>query len=108
MITLIAAVTLTTANAGKVLAIIGLVYTCLQGLKKAFPAISGWWSVALNVALSVLMVIVALPPDQLWSLSTLTTLLTAGIAALGAAGVHGTVQNLGPSSTTPTTTAKGV
>jgi hypothetical protein len=103
---------LSPALAGEVLAISGVVYAALQALKKAFPVLSGWPAVGINVALSILGAVIVIPQDQLFSLSTLTTLLVGGIAAAGAAGVHGTVQNLAPASvqaalgqTPPSTTA---
>jgi hypothetical protein len=93
---LLITLTLNAALAAKVLAISAVVYAALQALKKAFPALSGWASVAINVALSVIGAVIVVPPDQLFSLTTLTTVLVGGIAAAGAAGVHGTVQNLAP------------
>lgn len=91
--TIIAAIVLNAATAGKVLGIMASVYAILQLLKKLFPAISGWVAVALNIVLSVIGTVVLVPADQFFSLQTLLTAITA---AAGAAGVHGTVQNLGP------------
>lgn len=78
------------STAGKVLAVAGVVYAVLQALKQAFPAISGWWAVALNIVFSSVGVLIAVPTDQVFSVATLTAVLTAAIAA---AGVHGTVKN---------------
>jgi hypothetical protein len=82
-------------TAGKVLAVSAVVYAALQAIKKTFPAVSGWWAVALNVGLSIGGVLAVVPVEQVLSLSTLTAVLTAAIAA---AGIHGSVQNLGPQS----------
>ena len=101
---LLATITLDATTAAKVLAISALVYALLQTVKKAFPALSGWWAVGLNIALSIVGAVIVVPQDQLFSLATLTTLLTAGIAAAGAAGIHGTVQNVAPA---PVQTALG-
>ncbi len=70
----------------KLLAIATAVYGVLQAFKKVVP-LKGIAAVAANVLLSSLGVIVAVNPDQLFSLSTLTTVLTTAAAA---AGVHGT------------------
>lgn len=80
-------------SAAKVIAIAVVVYPVLELLKKQFPAISGWWSVALNVFLSVAGIVIAVPADKLFTVDTLCVLMTA---VIGAAGIHGTVQNLKP------------
>jgi hypothetical protein len=90
---LASAVPLNPITAAKILALAGLAYAVLQGLKKSFPAISGVASVVINVALAVVGAVVIIPPAQLFSIETLTTLLVAGIAAAGAAGIHGTIKN---------------
>lgn len=81
-------------DASKVLAIMASVFAILQAAKKAFPALSGWYAVAINVAISVIGMLVVIPPDKLFSLETLTTAALALIAALGAAGIHGTYTNV--------------
>ena len=83
------------AAAAKVLAIAGGVYAILQVVKKIFPSLTGWYALALNFALSALGFLVTIPTDQLLSINTLVGLLTAVAAS---AGIHGTVKNLGPSS----------
>lgn len=92
------AIPLDATTAGKVLAISGSAYAVLQALKKVFPGISGYWAVALNVAINVIGVLIVLPPEKLFSLESLTTLLIAGITAAGSAGIHGTVQNVAPAA----------
>lgn len=82
---------LSTATSAKILGIAGAVYAVLQVAKKIFPALSGWWALGLNFALSVLAVLVTVTPDNLFSMDTLVAVLTA-IAA--SAGIHGTVKNL--------------
>lgn len=78
----------------KIVAISGGVYAVLQVLKQA-PVLqkylSGWVAIALNVAMSVTGVLLALQPSQVFTVQTLTTILAA---ALGAAGIHGTVSAL--------------
>ena len=86
--------TITVPPAAKVLAIVAVVYPLIQLLKEIpalTPYIKGWWAVALNVALSALSLLITVPADQLYSVNTLLALVTV---ILGAAGVHGTVQNL--------------
>jgi hypothetical protein len=82
--------------AAKTLAVIGSVYGLLQAAKK-IPVltqyITGWVAIALNVLLSACGLLVAVPADQLYTTNTLLLLLTTG---MGAAGIHGTVQNLSP------------
>ena len=89
---LLIAVTLAIPPAAKVLAVSGSVYGILLGAKK-IPALTqyltGWVSVAFNVVLSVIGLVIAIPADQLYTTNTALTLLTA---ALTAAGVHGTVK----------------
>lgn len=90
----IAAISLNAATAGKVAGIVASVYTLLQVIKKSFPGVSGYGALAINVGLSIGGVAILLPPEKLFSLESLTSLLVAGISAAGAAGIHGTVQNL--------------
>lgn len=94
---LLAVIAFSIPPAAKVIAIAATVYAILQAVKKAIPQLNGWYSVALNVVLSAIGVVVAVPADQLYTVATLTTLITAVAAA---AGIHGTVQNL-TESTTP-------
>lgn len=90
----IQAVTASVPPAAKVLAIVGSVYGILQGLKK-IPALTqyltGWLAVAVNVALTVCGLLVAIPADQLYTANTALLLVTA---ILGSAGVHGTVKSM--------------
>jgi hypothetical protein len=73
----------------KLLAIGGSVFTLLQVVKQVFP-VAGLGAVLLNVALSILGVAVVVRPEELLSLSTLTQV---GIAAITAAGAHGTIKS---------------
>ena len=90
----IVAVAFTIPPAAKVLAISGSVYGILLAAKK-IPALTqyltGWLSVAFNVALTIVGLLIAIPADQLYTVNTAMTLLTAG---LGAAGIHGTVKSM--------------
>lgn len=88
------AITLDATSAGKVLGLAGSVYAILQVVKVKFPSVTGYWAIGLNVALSVIGVLVLLPPEHLWSLNSFTTLMIAGITAASAAGIHGTVPTL--------------
>jgi hypothetical protein len=105
-------VALTIPPAAKVLAISGSVYGILLGAKK-IPALTqyltGWVAVAFNVVLSVIGMVIAIPADQLYTENTALTLITA---ALGAAGVHGTVKSMSKptvlATTPPDTTVKQV
>ena len=87
------AVTFAIPPAAKTLAVIGAVYGILQGAKK-IPALTqyltGWVAVAFNVALTSGGLLVAIPPDQLYTTNTLMLLVTTILAA---AGVHGTVKS---------------
>jgi hypothetical protein len=75
----------------RVLAIMGVVFAVVQAIKMAFPAIAGIWAIIFNVVLSVAGVVVAIPAEKLFSYETLTTVL---VAAIGAAGIHGTVSSM--------------
>jgi hypothetical protein len=91
VIAVLFAFALSTATSAKILGIAGAVYAVLQVAKKIFPALSGWWALGLNIALSVAAVLVTVTPENLFSVDTLVAVLTA-IAA--SAGIHGTVKNL--------------
>jgi hypothetical protein len=82
----------------KLLAIGGSVYALLQVVKQVFP-VAGLGAVLVNIALSILGVVVVVRPEELFSLNTLTAV---GIAAITAAGAHGTIKSF-TSSSTPTT-----
>ena len=84
-------VALNAATATKVIAIAAVIYPVLELVKKLIPQVSGWYSVGLNVFLSTVGIIMAVPADQLFTLNTLIMLVTASTAA---AGIHGTVQNM--------------
>jgi hypothetical protein len=74
----------------KVIAVAAVVYAALVALKKVWPSITGWYSVAINVTLAVVLIISTTPPDQLFTFQTLMQILAAAAAA---AGVHGTVRS---------------
>jgi hypothetical protein len=95
---LIAAISLDPATAGKILGEMTAVYGLLQGVKKAFPALTGKWAIVLNVAMSLIGAAVIIPPDSFFSIGTLMVVLLAGIQAAGSAGIHGTVQNVAPAA----------
>lgn len=82
----------------KTLAVLGFVYGIIQILKQSTvlaPYITGWKATALNAVLSLLGLLVVIPADQLYSLSTLGTTITTWLGiVLGAAGIHGTVSKL--------------
>lgn len=90
----------------KVLAIAGSVYAILQALKNV-PGLttfmSGWVAVAFNVALSGIGALLTIPADQLYTLATLTIVLSA---ALAAAGIHGTTSKIIAKSARPVDTQK--
>lgn len=95
---LVGGIAFTAGTATKVIGVMGAVYAILQALKKTFPALAGWYAVALNALLSIVGVLVVVPPERFFSLDTLTTAIIALITAMGAAGIHGTVSTLGPKS----------
>jgi hypothetical protein len=98
MATILFWITLTVPPAAKILTIAVIVYGVLQTLKQSpliGPYISGWVAIALNVILNALGAMVAIPSDQLYTTNSLLTILTA---ALGSAGIHGTVSTLANSS----------
>lgn len=80
--------------AEQTLAVIGVVYGAIQGLKK-IPALTqylnGWIAVGVNLVLTVGGILATVPADQLYTVNTLGLLLTA---ILGSAGVHGTVKSM--------------
>jgi hypothetical protein len=78
----------------KVLAIAGVVYAVLQAAKQSpwlSPYLQGWLAVLVNVLLTVLGVVVTIPADQLYTLTTLETVL---VTVLASAGIHGTVSKV--------------
>jgi len=87
----------------KLLAISGSVYAILQVAKQVFP-LAGLWAVLFNVVLSILGVAVVIRPEDLFSLPTFTAV---AIAAITAAGAHGTIKSFtsggsdAPTSPTP-------
>jgi hypothetical protein len=84
----------TIPTAAKMLAILTLVYGILQIVKKSpliGPYINGWVAIALNLVLNALGAIIVISPDQLYTTNSLLVILTA---ALGSAGIHGTVSKL--------------
>ena len=81
----------------KLLAISGSVYALLQVVKQVFP-LAGIGAILSNVALSVLGVVVVIKPEDLFSLNTLTLV---GIAAITAAGAHGTIKSFTSSPSNP-------
>jgi hypothetical protein len=90
----------------KLLAISGSVYALLQVVKQAFP-LAGLGAILANVALSVLGVVVVIKPEDLFSLNTLTLV---GIAAITAAGAHGTIKSFagGPATAGDSSVRSGV
>ena len=80
--------------AAKVLAVAVVVYGIIQAVKLSplvGPKISGWVALALNIVLNGLGALVVIPADQLYTGNTLILVVTA---ALGSAGIHGTVSKL--------------
>lgn len=73
----------------RIIAVIGIVFAAVQAAKLAFPAIAGGWAILLNIVLSTAGIVVALPAEKVFSLETLSAVI---VAAIGAAGVHGTVS----------------
>lgn len=75
----------------KIAAVAAIVYPLLQVLKKFFPVLSGWKSLVMNIAFSIVGLLITTPPDQYFTTTTLVALITA----IGtSAGIHGTAQNL--------------
>lgn len=91
-VALVAAATTATpfATQVKLLAISGSVYALLQVVKQVFP-LAGLGAILSNIGLSVFGVLVVIKPEDLFSLNTLTLV---GIAAITAAGAHGTIKSL--------------
>lgn len=94
MATILFGVILTFPPAAKILAIAVAVYGVLQILKQSpliGQYISGPIAAALNLVLNALGAMVAIPSDQLYTANSFLIILTA---ALGSAGIHGTVSKL--------------
>ncbi len=96
------------SHAMKILEIAGSVFTILQVVKKVFP-FSGkagtYIAITLNVALSALGVIVVVKPENLFSLDTLTAVISV---ALTAAGGHGTWRSISNGSSDAAGPSTGV
>lgn len=71
----------------RIVAIAAFVATTLQYLKRYIPLLSGWWAIAANVSFSASLIVASTMPDQLFTPQTFGNVL---IAAMGAAGIHGT------------------
>ena len=82
----------------KSLMVLAFVYGIVQILKSSSvlaPYITGWKAITLNAVLSLLGLLVAIPPAQLYDLQTLGVTLTTWLSiVLGAAGIHGTIKSL--------------
>jgi hypothetical protein len=75
----------------KTLAVLAIVFTAVQGLKKLFPKLGGWSSLIVNTLLSVLGVVTVVQPQDLFSVQTVIAVV---LAVSGSAGIHGTWTNL--------------
>lgn len=75
----------------RIVAIAAFVATSLQYLKRYIPLLSGWWAIAANVSFSASLIVASTTPDQVFTPQTLANVL---IAALGAAGIHGTGKSM--------------
>lgn len=73
----------------KLVAISGTVYVLVAALKKIFPAISGPWSMLLNVLFSTASVLMVAKPGDLANPAFWASLM---ITVAGASGIHGTVK----------------
>lgn len=87
---------ITIPPAAKVLAVMGAVYGFIALLKKSpavTPYLTGMVAVILNVVVTVLGLLIALPANQLYTMNTLLLIITT---VLGSAGIHGTVKAFSP------------
>lgn len=78
--------------AAKTLIVIGAVFTVLQSAKLSpwlGKYIYGWRSLAINILLTALGLLMTIPAQNLYTLNTLILVITA---TLGSAGIHGTKQ----------------
>lgn len=83
----------------KIIGIAGVLCTLIQIIKVKFPALGGWWAVALNVVLSTAGVLSLTPPADMLTVQTLGNVIAA---ALAAAGIHGSSKLLsGSNAMTP-------
>lgn len=78
----------------KIVAIAGLLCTLIQIIKVKFPSLGGWWAVALNVILATAGVLSLTPVQDMLSVQTLGNVI---VAALAAAGIHGSSKLLSQS-----------
>lgn len=78
----------------RVIALAGSISALVQLVKKAAPnAISGKWTVAVNLALSVIAVFAGMKPANFWSQTTLSQLIVIFVAA---GGIHGIAKAFRP------------
>jgi hypothetical protein len=94
--------------AATMLVIVAGVYGVILAAKNSpwlGPLITGWWAVALNVVLTVLALIAALPANQLYTWNGLAIVL---VGVLGSSGIHGMVTNVPstPSAAAPAAEVK--
>lgn len=91
----------------KVVAIAGSVYILVQTLKTIFPALAGWYAIALNIAISATALISTSQPGDLKTTQFWAAMM---LAVASAAGIHGTVRSaiagLAPAPATQAQAAK--
>lgn len=74
----------------KVVAVAGSVYILVQTLKTIFPALGGWYAIALNIAISATALISTAQPGDLKTTQFWAAMM---LAVASAAGIHGTVKS---------------
>src|SRR6267154_204510 len=78
--------------AAKTLIVIGSVYAIMFAAKQNASIakyLTGWAAVVVNVILTALGLLMAIPADQLYTLNTFTSVV---IGVLGSSGIHGMVN----------------
>lgn len=82
--------------AATLLIVLTAVYAIIAAAKASpwlGPHLTGWVTVTVNIVLTVLALVLAVPANQLYSWTTLVSLI---VSVLGSSGIHGMTQNIPP------------
>jgi hypothetical protein len=103
MVMFVGSFTQSVPPAARSLAVLVAVYAIITAAKLSpwlSQYITGWGAVAVNVILTILGLIVAIPADQLYSWNSFVSVV---VSVLGSSGIHGMTKNI--PSTPPVTPA---
>lgn len=80
--------------AATLLIVLTAVYAVITAAKASpwlGPMLTGWVSVLVNIVLTILALVIAVPAGQLYSWTSLVSLI---VSVLGSSGIHGMTKNI--------------